>query len=79
MSASHINDSKHWRDRAAEMRVLSNMMKDSKVVATMLRLANDYDELADRAEIWSGTMPPGAFRGPMKSPDQLGGGRGKLA
>jgi hypothetical protein len=49
MPPREINDSKRWRDRAAEMRVLSNTMTDPAVVAKMLRLANDYDKLADRA------------------------------
>jgi hypothetical protein len=49
MTLSQINDTKHWRDRAAEMRALSDMMDDAEAVAIMLRLANDYDILADRA------------------------------
>ena len=49
MTLSQINDTKHWRDRAAEMRALSDMMDDAEAVAIMLRLANDYDLLADRA------------------------------
>jgi hypothetical protein len=49
MPPREMNDSKHWRDRAAEMRVLSNTMTDRAVVAKMLRVANDYDKLADRA------------------------------
>jgi len=60
MSQSNINDPKHWRDRAAEMRALSEMMKDAETVAIMLRLADDYDKLADRAEIRSnGGVPHG--------------------
>ena len=50
MPASHVNNSKHWRDRAAQMRALSDMMKDIDAVAIMLRLADDYDILADRAD-----------------------------
>ena len=38
-----INDSKHWRDRAAEMRVLSDEIKDLDAQRMMLKLANDYD------------------------------------
>ena len=48
MPASHVNDYKHWRDRAAEMRALSDTMTDAETVAIMLRLADDYDKLADR-------------------------------
>jgi hypothetical protein len=40
----------HWRDRAAEMRVLSDGVKDQEAQRMMLKLANDYDKLADRAE-----------------------------
>ena len=45
MTLSHVNNSKHWRDRAAEMRALSDMMKDIDCVVMMLRLADDYDTL----------------------------------
>jgi hypothetical protein len=45
-----INDAKHWRDRAAEMRALSAEMKEFKTQTSMLKLANDYDRNADRAE-----------------------------
>jgi hypothetical protein len=46
-----LNDVKHWRDRAAEMRVLAGEMKDAEAQTIMARLANDYDKLADRAEL----------------------------
>src|SRR5262249_59667384 len=51
MPSSHVNDVKHWRDRAAEMRALSDVMTETEAVAIMLRLADDYDKLADRALI----------------------------
>ena len=49
MSHGNINDPKHWRDRAAEMRALADTMKDAEATAIMNRLADDYDKLADRA------------------------------
>jgi len=50
MTVQGLNDARHWRDRAAEMRVLSSDMKDFEARTLMLKLANDYDKLADRAE-----------------------------
>jgi predicted alpha/beta hydrolase family esterase len=50
MPAASINDPKHWHDRADEMRALSDSMKSQEAAAIMLRLADDYDKLADRAE-----------------------------
>ena len=44
-----INDPKHGRDRAAEIRALADTMKDPETMVIMLRLADDYDRLADRA------------------------------
>jgi hypothetical protein len=38
-----------WRDRAAKMRALAETLKDPKTIATMHRLAEEYDALADRA------------------------------
>jgi hypothetical protein len=50
MTLQAIYDAKHWRDRAAQMRVLSDEMKDFEARTLMLKLANDYDKIADRAE-----------------------------
>jgi hypothetical protein len=50
MPTNFANDAKHWRLRAAEMRALAETMNDVGVRALMLKLANDYDKLADRAE-----------------------------
>lgn len=49
MSADHIGKSKHWLDRAAEMRTIAASMAEDGIKASMLRLANDYDKLAARA------------------------------
>src|SRR5262249_30431879 len=59
MALQGINDAKHWRDRAAEMRALSDEMKDVEVRSLILRLANDYDKLADRAEDRAAHDEPG--------------------
>ena len=45
----HVTGAQHWRERAAHMRALSLMMRDVDAQAIMQKLANDYDELADRA------------------------------
>ena len=46
----HINDPKHWRARAEKARILANQMNDSEAKAAMLRIAEDYEHLARRAE-----------------------------
>ena len=50
MAASFINDPEHWRKRAEEARTLADQMNDEKSKQTMLRIAADYDRLAERAE-----------------------------
>jgi hypothetical protein len=59
MTLQGLNDAKHWRDRAAEMRVLSCEMKEFETRTLMLNLANDYDKLADRAEVRAAHDEPG--------------------
>jgi hypothetical protein len=57
-----VNDVNHWRDRAAEMRVLSTKTKDVEAQAAMVRLANVYDKLAERAELRAtAEIPPGGW------------------
>jgi hypothetical protein len=48
---SHVNDLNHLRERAAEMRASSKELKDNNTAAIIMRLADLYDRLADRAEI----------------------------
>ena len=64
MTLQGLNDAKHWRDRAAEMRVLSGGMKDFEARTLMLKLANDYDKLADRTE----DRAAGDIPGPSPTP-----------
>lgn len=49
MPASYINDPEHWRNRAEEMRALAAEMNEQETKTIMLRLATDYDKLAERA------------------------------
>jgi len=49
MSSDHISKSKHWLDRAAEMRTIAASMAEDGIKASMLGLANNYDKLAARA------------------------------
>jgi hypothetical protein len=50
MPTSFINDPVHWRHRAEEMRTLADDMKDEISKQMMLRIAQDYERLAQRAE-----------------------------
>jgi len=50
MGTSHINDPKHWRERAEEARVHAEQLADPESKKAMLRIAEDYEKLAKRAE-----------------------------
>jgi len=50
MPASFINDPAHWRRRAEEARAIAEQMSDSPSKDAMLRIAKDYERLAERAE-----------------------------
>jgi hypothetical protein len=44
-----INDPAHWRQRAKEARTLAEQINDQASKEAMLRIAQDYDRLAERA------------------------------
>jgi hypothetical protein len=47
---SFINDPKHWRERADEMRALARDAQDEAARQSMLGIAEEYERLARRAE-----------------------------
>jgi hypothetical protein len=52
-------DSRHWRDRANEARSQAELLHNDTTRRIMLRLAADYDNLADRAEAKEASgLPP---------------------
>ena len=62
MMLNRVDDAEHWRERAAQMRVLATTMKQIEAQAIMVRLAEDYDKLADRAEPRANCeVPPGGW------------------
>lgn len=52
-----LNDPQHWRDRADQMRALASETSDPESRTIMLRLANDYELLARRAERRAKSLP----------------------
>jgi predicted Rossmann-fold nucleotide-binding protein len=50
MAKIPINDPKHWRERAEEARTAAEELTDPDAKRRMLRIADDYEELAKRAE-----------------------------
>jgi hypothetical protein len=53
VTTHYASDPKHWRNRAKEMRALAESVKDRQAKATMLKIANDYEKLAERADLRS--------------------------
>jgi hypothetical protein len=44
-----MDNEAHWRDRAKEARAVAEKMSNSETRRTMLDIARQYDQLADRA------------------------------
>jgi hypothetical protein len=47
---SAADDAKHWRRRVEEARTLARKITDKNGKARMMRLAKQYEKLAERAE-----------------------------
>ena len=46
---THLTDPEHWRSRAEEMRTLGERSHDRGIKRTLLKIAVDYDTMAERA------------------------------
>jgi hypothetical protein len=57
MPSSNINNPEYWLQRAKEMRTLAEGVADDAAKQNMLRVAEDYDKLAKRAEARSKGTP----------------------
>jgi hypothetical protein len=55
---SYVNDPTHWRQRAQEARAIADQITDLPAKAAMLRIAEDYERLAKRAEKRAIGQPP---------------------
>jgi hypothetical protein len=49
MTAGHFNDPEHWRQQADEARATARQLPNPDSKAVMMRIAVDYDRLAERA------------------------------
>jgi hypothetical protein len=49
--SSHFNDPAFWRERAEELRAIAEHLADSTSREQILACAQDYDILAERAEV----------------------------
>ena len=63
MTTSFINDPEHWGQRAEEARALADQMNDEASKQAMLRIAADYDRLAERAALRAQGAPPQRAKG----------------
>lgn len=64
MAKIPINDPKHWRERAEEARIVADELTDADSKRRMLRIAEDCEELAKRAE--KRPRDAGSFDDPLR-------------
>jgi hypothetical protein len=54
---SSVQDPKHWRQHAEEMRALAKSESDMTARSAMMQIAENYDRLAERAQARTDTDP----------------------
>jgi hypothetical protein len=52
MNANPLHDPKHWRKRADATRAKADLLADQAARQKLLRVALEYEQLAQRAEQW---------------------------
>jgi len=52
-----IYEPEHWQSRAEEARTIADSLNDREAKRSMLKIADEYDLLAQRAEERSGKQP----------------------
>ena len=60
MPMSILDDPEHWRRRAEEARTVAEQLSDPESKGTMLRIASDYDRLAEHAGLRAGKQSSSA-------------------
>ena len=48
--SGRLNDPEHWRGRAEETRTLAEQLTDPVSTSTLLRIAEEYERLAEHAQ-----------------------------
>jgi hypothetical protein len=71
---SSINNPKHWRARAHEMRTLAALADDLDARASLLTVADEYEKLARRAEQRSSGQRRASDKGESRPDHQRSGG-----
>ena len=52
MNANPLNDPKHWQKRAEATRAKAELISDERSRQKLLRVVQEYEQLARRAEQW---------------------------
>jgi hypothetical protein len=56
-SPNSLNDPQHWRDRAEQARAMAVQMSDVDAIAAMVRVAGEYELLAEASRGTNSRVP----------------------